>query len=148
MDICIQFRKDSFASSFASNECWVSQLGENGEIYSTWLKKYQKNNPNGVIHLWKQEKIIGQLEFMVDKLMPQMGYVNLFYLIPEERGSGAGELMHRYVIEALNGEKCSSARLSVSTTNKRALAYYMKYGWQYVEPRKEDSTVHVYEIIF
>lgn len=148
MSTCIEFRKDSFFSSFGSYEKWVNQSGENGEIYSAWLKKYQSDNPNGVIHLWKQGEIIGQLEFMLDKNLLRRGYVNLFYLTPELRGSDAGEIMHKYVCDELKGKKCSGARLSVSETNERAISYYTKYGWQYVEPRKEDPTVHIYEIIF
>ena len=127
--LCVQFRKDSFLASFGSIKEWVEQSGEKGEKYIDWLIQYTKQNPEGVIHLWKGENIIGQIEFKVEPTMPDKAYINLFYLIPETRGTGISRLMHQYVIDQLIQKGCNGAQLSVSESNKRALAFYKKLGW-------------------
>ena len=146
--LCVQFRKDSFLASFGSIQEWVKQSEEDGQKYIDWLMQYAKQNPEGVIHLWKQQKIIGQIEFKIDPSMPDKAYINLFYLVPEVRGTGISQLMHEYVIGQLIRKGCNSARLSVSETNKQALAFYKKHGWTYVKPREDDNTVHLYQLLF
>ena len=148
LKLCIQFRKDSFLASFGSADEWVKQSGEKGEKYIDWLRQYAKQNPDGVIHLWKNNKIIGQIECKVESSFPGKAYINLFYLIPEVRGTGVSKLMHEYVIDLFIRKGCHTARLSVSESNKPALAFYKKYGWAYVKPREEDQTVHLYQLTF
>lgn len=147
INTCVKFREDSFMSSLDSKQSLFEEMGENGEKYLKWLLPFAKQNPEGVIHIWKHDKIIGQLEFMIRPPNFNQGYINLFYLIPDVRGTGVSALMHNYVTNALIQKGCTSARLSVSETNLRALSFYKKNGWQYLRPREENNSVHLYQLL-
>jgi ribosomal protein S18 acetylase RimI-like enzyme len=66
---------------------------------------------------------------------PRIGYVNLFYLIPEMRGSGAGAALHEYALTIFAKHGVERMQLSVSPTNLRAIAFYRKHGWRDLGPR-------------
>ncbi len=72
------------------------------------------------IHVWRDSEIIGQIEFSFDSQLPELGYINLFYLKKEYRGTGISRAMHEYAINRLAGAACRGALLSVSKTNARA----------------------------
>ncbi len=147
---CIKFRQDSFICSFGSEQRMLEEMGENNEKYIDWLIPFAKQKSQAVIHIWTENKIIGQLEFKAELSIsePGRGYINLFYLIPEFRGTEVSALMHQFVINELVKKGCYKARLSVSETNHRAIAFYKKHGWRYVKPREEDSSVHLYQLDF
>jgi len=146
MATCIQFRRDAFLASFGSDRRWQQEAGINGERYAQALRRYAEVNPAGVVHVWLNGVIVGQLEFRWDKATPFQSYVNLFYLIPAARGTGIAEIMHRYVLEAFQSQSCKTVRLSVSQSNQRAIAFYRKHGWVYLNSRADDTTLHVYAL--
>ena len=81
-----------------------------------------------------------QMEMLIHQPKPVRGYVNLFYLVPEAQGQGIGAALHAYFREFMQGGGARLARLSVSPSNVRALAYYRKQGWSDLGPRPEDGT--------
>lgn len=148
MASCIEFRKDSFRINYGSEKSFETEMGEQGEVYAEALRSFQQEYPYGVIHVWHGERIIGQIEFRIEKLFTDKAFIPLFYLVPEERGSGIGSLMHDYLIETLRQQGCNGARILVSSSNDRGLAFYKKHGWRYAKPDLSNSNVDIYQLNF
>lgn len=145
---CIEFRKDSFRINYGSEKSFANEMGEQGETYTERLKAFQEQYPDGVIHVWHHGRIIGQIEFHIEALFTDKAFIPLFYLIPEERGSGIGSLMHDYLVQTLREQGCNGARILVSSTNDRGLAFYKKHGWRYAKPDLSNSHVDIYQLNF
>jgi ribosomal protein S18 acetylase RimI-like enzyme len=128
--LCVQFRRDAMACSFAQGaQIFDQDNGPHAEKYLTWLQTQMASFPQGFVHVWRVKQIVGQIE-MAPRKAERMGYVTLLYLIPEMRGSGLGQDMHQYVIKTFRAVGLKRAQLSVGKENYRALAYYHKHGWQ------------------
>jgi hypothetical protein len=76
---------------------------------------------------------------------PVRGYVNLFYLVPSARGRGLGQALHDHFVQFMRAGGAVAARLRVSPTNSRAIAYYLKHSWRDLGLRPDDDKVHVME---
>jgi GNAT superfamily N-acetyltransferase len=76
------------------------------------------------------------------------GYVNLFYLVPEVRGTGLGDQLHQYFVDYMRAEGAWIARLRVTASNRRAMAYYTAHGWSDMGTHPNDERVHVMEFGF
>ena len=145
-DLCVCFRRDSFQCSFWDGaQRFDQESGRDGKKYLDWLQKRIAKLPEGCVHVLEDGRIVGQLEMRLRE-QPGLGYINLFYLIPEARGRGIGEELNRYAIETFQKLEVSQAQLSVSPSNYRALAYYRKHGWVDLGPRPGHPQVHLMEI--
>lgn len=143
-DRCIAFRRDSFVSSFGTDEAFVEKCGADGAGYIAWLREHRAAFPDGFVHVWDGDTLVGQMEMRV-RDDPQIGYVNLFYLIAAVRGRGLGDQLHEYALRFFRGRDVATIQLSVSPTNRRALAYYQKHGWRDLGPRPGREQVHLME---
>lgn len=145
-DVCVQFRRDAMACSFVDGiEQFDRESGPNGEQYLEWLRQRIDELPEGCVHLFEADEIVGQIELHM-KGQQTLGYVNLLYLIPSARGRGLGELLHDYVIQIFQQVGVVKAQLSVSPTNERAVAFYKKHGWQSLGPRPDLPEVTLMEL--
>jgi ribosomal protein S18 acetylase RimI-like enzyme len=144
-DLCVQFRADSFVCSFGSAARFYGEGGNGAEEYLQWLKQRIAEIPSSCVHVWKGEQIIGQMEMRRWKRDPSLGYVNLFYLIPELRGQGLGQQLDRYAAKFFKQLGCQAARLSVSPTNLAAMRFYLKQGWIDLGQREDAPEVHYFE---
>jgi GNAT superfamily N-acetyltransferase len=99
--------------------------------------------PNSCVHVWKEDRIIGQIEMRRWRDDPSIGYVNLFYLVPEFRGQGLGQQLDQYASRFFKRLGCRSARLNASPTNRVAMSFYLKYGWVDLGPQKDAPDVHL-----
>jgi ribosomal protein S18 acetylase RimI-like enzyme len=154
-DFCGRFRADSFFASFGKTEGFhrkgaqapitLYPGGESIEEYLEWLAKRMSDLPGSCVHAWLDGEIIGQIEMGRFRLDPSIGYVNLFYLIPECRGRGLGAQLDRFAVDFLHLGGYRSARLCVSPTNHRAVAFYQKNAWRDLGPRAERPEVHYME---
>jgi GNAT superfamily N-acetyltransferase len=138
-ELCIEFRRDSYIVSFGDDQLFNEENGLDGSGYIEWLADRIARFPEGHVHAWRGAEIIGQIEMIVS---PSSGYVNLFYLKPEERGSGYGKLLHEYAVDLFQRHRVRVAGLSVSPTNRRALSYYARHGWKDLGPRAGAAHVH------
>ncbi|HWO74626.1 MAG TPA: GNAT family N-acetyltransferase [Bacillus sp. (in: firmicutes)] len=119
----IEFRKDSFKESFGNS----SDFDEHD--YLIWLQEQVKNFPDGFVMVEERGKTIGQLELSIRSFQGKdIGYVHLFYLIPEKRGLGLGKELYAYANEFFNNNNVEEFHLRVSPTNVRALHFYQKNG--------------------
>lgn len=123
-DILIQFRKDSFAASFGSTE----GFGDVGD-YLDWLTANSIQFPDGFMMVMEEERPIGQLELTLTEYEGRIiGYVNLYYLIPDKRGCGFGRKLHEYALDFFSENGAKEYHLRVSPTNLPALTFYQKAG--------------------
>lgn len=141
LDLCVQFRRDSFESSFPGSDEWKKYWDE--EAYRRWIVEYAAKFPDGVLHAVDGEEIIGQLEFAYGG---DVGHVNLFYLKPAMRGMGHGGALHAHVASVLRSKGCVAATLRVSPTNERAVSFYIKHGWRDLGPDRNYPQVHVFRV--
>jgi RimJ/RimL family protein N-acetyltransferase len=141
---CIDFRRDSFHASFGTHEGCDAEMGADGAIYLDKLARRMAQVPEGNSHVWHGERIIGQTEMrLADE--PNMGYVNLFYLLPEWRRHGLGWRLHQHALDVFRDRGMRAVRLSVSRTNAPAIAFYRRVGWRRVGFRPHKEAVDLME---
>jgi GNAT superfamily N-acetyltransferase len=126
IETCIKFRKDTWNVSYGSEDNFSEEETIN------WFNHLKSENPNSFLHVWCNEKIIGQLEFKLtgeNTSEIKMGYVYLFYLSPEYRYMGLGQKIHDYALGVLANSDCGGAMLRYIPGNTRAEKFYIKNGW-------------------
>ncbi|MDO8273041.1 MAG: GNAT family N-acetyltransferase [Gammaproteobacteria bacterium] len=139
---CVEFLCDAFVCSYGNADEFETMAG--ADIYRAWLEDLVSTFPEGAVHVWHRDRIVGQIEMRLrDDL--RIGVVNLVYLIPEERGGQLGIALQSYVTDVLRQQNVNKARLSVSPSNGRAMAYYTKHGWHDLGPRPDRPYVNTME---
>ncbi|GGY54498.1 N-acetyltransferase [Bacterioplanes sanyensis] len=141
-DFCFAARKDAYYSSFETYAGFDDFV--NG--YRERIEARQAQTDWFYIHVWQNDKLIGQLEFRSFSTEPDTGYVHLFYLVPEVRGSCASRRLQAYVEAELIRAGCRRAVLSVSRTNVRALRFYQRHGWEYYRANPKHEQTDFYQL--
>jgi ribosomal protein S18 acetylase RimI-like enzyme len=141
--VCVAFRRDSYLCSFGEDG-FFNEAGPDGMHYIEWLRLRINKFPDGCVHAWDGDKIVGQMEMQILE-EPRRGYVNLFYLIEEMRGAGASGQLQGYALDFMRRHGVQIAQLSVSPTNARALAFYRKHGWRDLGLRPGRDNVNLME---
>ena len=125
-DYIIPFRRDSFVASFGTDEEFGGE-----EEYLDWVKTRSSEFPDGFVLVWEDEIPIGQIELTIREYEGKIiGYINLYYLIPEKRGLELGKELHRYALQFFRKHGISEYHLRVSPSNKYAISFYYKNGMQ------------------
>jgi ribosomal protein S18 acetylase RimI-like enzyme len=137
--LCVEFRLDSYVCSFGTTDSfYIDNASEQG--YVDRLRARMQELPGSCVHLWRGSQIIGQLEMgwpqagTERRAGTEFGSVDMYYLVPKARGSGASERLDEYVCGFYANLGLSQARLSVSPSNERAIRHYRKYGWKNLGP--------------
>jgi GNAT superfamily N-acetyltransferase len=141
-EMAIAFRADAFVCSFGSADRFLEADGKGHERYLAWLRERTRSIPGSCVHVWSGATVIGQMELGRFKGVPEMGYVNLYYLIPAFRNRGLGHYLDEYATAFLSGLGFQGARLNVSPTNRQAMRFYLKNGWRDLGPSQHPH-VHV-----
>jgi len=141
----LKFREDSFRESFGDANRFFEADGQGHIRYLKWLREKIEKNPHYAVHVWVRDQIVGQVELGVLKGDPSIGYVNLYYLIPEMRGTGLSTQLDHYAVKVLSDLGFRKMRLSVSPSNLRAVKFYEKMGWRDVGPRPDHPEVSLME---
>ncbi|MGG5252650.1 GNAT family N-acetyltransferase [Neobacillus sp. SM06] len=135
----IRFRRDSFIVSFGTDK----DFGEEQE-YLNWLKQQSDKYPQGFVLVFENDKPIGQLELTVKQYEGKdIGYVNLYYLIPEKRGMGLGSELHEYALNFFKASSLTEYHLRVSPSNRVALAFYMKNGMKKIKYEMDGKVIRM-----
>jgi len=116
------------------------------QAMSRGCRAASRHSQPGHQHVWRNGTIVGQLEMIVMNTPKRLGYVNLFYLVPEMRGPGLGDALHQHAVSLFRGMGVDCMRLSVSPSNGRALRYYRKHGWKDLGPRPDAPHVNLMEL--
>jgi RimJ/RimL family protein N-acetyltransferase len=141
---CVKFRRDMYVASFGSRDGLDEEMGEGDATYLEQLRQRVAQLPEGNVHLWEDDRIVGQTELRLDE-EPGVGYVSLFYLAPEHRGQGVGKLLHDHAASVFRARGMDRMRLSVSTRNAAAIEFYPKLGWVGAGPRPHRLPMEVME---
>jgi ribosomal protein S18 acetylase RimI-like enzyme len=129
-DTCIAFRRQMYITSFGTEDGLDEEMGAQNEKYLEQLRARMAELPEGNVHLWHGERIVGQLEMRLLENEPHVGYVSLIYVAPEERGRGLGRQLHEHAVIVCRERGKRLMRLSVSLTNVPAIMFYRRLGWQ------------------
>ncbi len=144
-DRCIAFRRDSFVASFGTDTGFDEEVGTDNAHYLAWLRERIAQVPEGNVHLLQDGRIVGQAEVRLVHGEPDVGYVNLFYVVPECRGRGLGRVLHEHAVRVFRARGMRRLRLSVSLANVDALAFYRRLGWVAVGERPNRQTMAILE---
>lgn len=142
---CIEFRRAAYEASFGSTQGVDEEMGAGNATYLASLRARISQVPEGNAHLWHGDRIIGQTEMRLVEGEPGVGYVNLFYVVPEFRGRGLGRLLHDHASSVFRSLGRDVLRLSVSVRNTAAIAFYRKLGWVVVGTRPHRETMQIME---
>ncbi|MCM3674872.1 GNAT family N-acetyltransferase [Peribacillus simplex] len=139
----IPFRRDSFVVSFGTDKDFGDE-----KKYLDWLQQQSAKNPKGFILVVENEEPIGQLELTFKEYEGRgIGYINLYYLIPEKRGMGLGSLLHDYAINFFKDNCVSEYHLRVSPSNDHAIAFYRKNGMKQIKSEMNGKVLRMSGII-
>jgi ribosomal protein S18 acetylase RimI-like enzyme len=124
-----------YVATFGTEAGLEAEMGANSSLYIARLRERIDQVPEGNAHLWDGARIVGQSEVRLLDDEPEIGYVSLFYVVPEARGRGLARMLHDHVAGIFRYRGMRTLRLSVSPTNARAIACYRKLGWARVGER-------------
>lgn len=121
----LKFRKDSFLVSLGT----ADTFGDPNQ-YLAWMALQTVFYPDGFLLMEHDGKVVGQLEVeTITYQGRQVGYVDLFYLIPGYRGKGYGKIQVDRAESYLRSQGMLEYHLRVSATNKYAIRFYDKHGF-------------------
>ncbi|WP_285767304.1 GNAT family N-acetyltransferase [Peribacillus sp. SI8-4] len=129
----VAFRKDSYVVSFGSEDGFGDE-----EAYLQRMRERVHQFPEGQVIMELDRRPIGQLELQIrEHEGTEIGYVNLFYLIPEYRSQGLGKELVGYAETFFRKFGVSEYQLRVSPDNQQAVRFYTKSGM--VKLREENE---------
>lgn len=126
METCVSFRKDAHYISYGSFD------GFNASETKAWFETLSQDSSDGFLHVFVEERVVGQLEFKSNILCEDgilRGYICLFYLVPEYRRKGLGTKLHEFVLSKFKQDGCAEANLRYVPGNAVAELFYLKHGW-------------------
>lgn len=139
-DFCYEFRRDSHFCSFGTYDGYKESVID----YQKKIRQRLKDPNWHYLHIWCDDKIIGQLEFKLFSFLESTGYVQLIYVIPEFRGHGVADAAEALIAQRLKAQGCQQAVLSVSHENERAIRHYRRFGWKYLKPNPKHKVTDYY----
>ena len=143
---CIAFSRDAQICSFGNDRRFVAENGADGHGYLRWLAGRVAQFPQGHVHAFRGDQLVGQVEMIVPAAYaPASGYVNLFYLVSEARGLGLGSVLHEHALAVAREHGARVLRLSVSAGNLPAWRFYQRHGWRDLGLDAERG-VHLFEL--
>ncbi|WP_349727551.1 GNAT family N-acetyltransferase [Peribacillus frigoritolerans] len=136
-EIIIKFRKDSYVVSFGSEDGFGDE-----NTYLQRMKERIRKFPDGQVIIEKDQEPIGQMELKIREYEGmEIGYVNLFYLIPDYRSKGLGKELVRYAENFFRQFNVSEYHLRVSPDNGRAIRLYTNSGMKKISEENEKYLV-------
>lgn len=138
-DLAARFRLETHRLSFGETEgFWDAVGGPKG--YAEFLRN------RTALHAFLGNRVVGQLEMGLDRRTDDGGYVHLYYLITELRGSGLAQDLVEHSALHFRRLGCRRIRLSVSPENGRAVRFYGKVGFVDLGPREDSPRVRLMEL--
>lgn len=138
-DTVTRFRKDSFIASFGTE----AGFGKEAD-YIEWLEGKIATFPNGFVLVKENNEAIGQLELSIREYKGKnIGYVHLYYLIPDKRGKSFGKELHQYTQQFFNENNLHEYHLRVAPGNERAIQFYLKNGMVEVGPELDGKVIRM-----
>ncbi|WEG13821.1 GNAT family N-acetyltransferase [Pullulanibacillus sp. KACC 23026] len=127
-ETAIRIRRDSFDISFQDPDGMGDPKG-----YLIWIEINNLLYPGSFVMMEKDGQLVGQIELeFLSYFNKPIGFVDLFYLLPEYRGKGLGAEQLNYVESFFKRYGLDEYHLRVSPTNERALRFYKKHGFEFI----------------
>jgi ribosomal protein S18 acetylase RimI-like enzyme len=122
-DILIQFRKDTEIESVGTSD------GFDFNAYLNRVRERVNKLPIGQLIIEVDNIPVGQMGLGITEYEGfDIGYVDLFYLIPDYRGKGFGKGLIRYADKFFRKMNISEYHLRVDSNNQRAVNLYTNSG--------------------
>lgn len=122
-DMIIKFRKDTYSISHGTEE------GFDEIAYLNRMAERVSKFPKGQLIIEEKNKPIGQIGLLIREYCGrQIGYVNLYYLIPKYGNRGLGRELVDYGEKFFRKLNLKEYHLRVDVANKRAISFYTKVG--------------------
>jgi RimJ/RimL family protein N-acetyltransferase len=138
-DLLVKFRIDAFIASFGNASKFVGR-----EQYLQWLKEKITAYPDGCVLVKQEGEIIGQIECSIREYEERtIGYVHLFYIIPEMRGEGLGADLHQFAIKFFKRNHVNEYHLRVSPTNSYARKFYQRLGLEEIGQEMDGKVIRM-----
>lgn len=142
LDTCMRFRSDPLICAVGSAKRFNGRDGQGAQPGTDCLRTRAQRLPGCLVHLWRGDTIIGQVEMSLVPSDHTLGRIDLLYLLPEARGQGLGRLLEAYAWTYLSGLGCRALCLAASPANRSAWRFLSKQGWQDLGPEANDAKVH------
>lgn len=145
-ETCVRMRREMYATSFGTEDGLEAEMGAANVIYLRQLREKLDQWPEANVHLWRDGRIVGQLEMRHPAGEDHVGYLSLIHVIPELRGHGLGKRLHEHAMQASRARGKRLMRLSVAEHNTAALRFYRQLGWKVVGTRPNRLPMALMEI--
>lgn len=144
-ETCVRMFREMYTASFGTKAGLEEAMGTGNALYLEHLRSKLEQFPEGNVHLWRDDRIVGQLEMRLLDDEPDVAYLSLIHIVPEFRGHGLGKRLHRHAMEASHGRGKRLMRLTVGQRNRNAMDFYRRLGWTVVGTRPHRMPVAVME---
>lgn len=145
-DVCIRLRREMYAASFGSEDGLEEEMGPGNALYLEQLRAKIAQLPQGNVHLWRDGRIVGQLEMRLLEGEDDVAYLSLIHVAREWRGHGLGKRLHDYALQVSRDLGKRAMRLSVSQRNAAAMHFYRRLGWAVAGMRPNRLPMVIMEI--
>ena len=146
VETCVRMRRDMYRTSFGTEAGFDEGMGPGNAHYIEQLRERISQVPEGNAHLWRDDRIVGQLEMRLLDEDPDVIYLSLINLVPEYRGHGLGKKLHAHAMEVARKLGKRLMRLSVAQGNAQAMLFYRRLGWVVVGTRPNVKPMAVMEV--
>ena len=92
-------------------------------------------NQKYVLGMEKNQKLVGIWDVLIGYPEPDIAFVGLFILIPQERGKGMGRKSYLLIEDWLQHKGMKHIHLAVNFQNTSGLLFWKKMGFQHLETR-------------
>ncbi|MCA0970207.1 GNAT family N-acetyltransferase [Halobacillus litoralis] len=132
-DKLLSFRRDAELESYGHMERFDE---------TSYLKRIRSridNKSGGQVFIVEDGFPIGQIGC---EIRGNLGYVNIFYLVPSYRGKGYGKKLIRWAEDYFREHELNTYQLKVAKRNIRAVSLYEKEG---LVPVKKEEECYIME---
>lgn len=108
------------------------------------MREKSSEFPEGFVMAEENRELIGQLELSIREYEEKkIGYVHLYYLVPEYRGKGKSQALHDYAMRFFVQNRVTEYHLRVAPNNARAIAFYNKNGMEEMGLEKDGKVIRM-----
>ena len=125
-DFAVEAYRDACRASYGTDDSFPGR-----RRHLAWLRSRVEEFPDGHVLALLDGRPVGQMELQVPYGLTT-GYVNLYYVVPELRGSGLARRMHGYAERYFRSWEADTIELHVAALNERAMGFYRALGYQAV----------------
>ncbi len=120
-DYFVQFRKNAAGASLGEEDPFDEQA------YADLIEARTREFPEGCVMVEQNGWTVGQIEMHPRAFEGRtIGFIRLFYLVPELGGHGYGQQLTNYAEGVFRRHSVREYHLRVSPTNEPALHFYRK----------------------